>query len=126
MRHAQPLGQRMDQARARFRRAVEAGEKAQDAVQKAQAKFEEAQQEVVQAQKDEQAHAGSPVASDASSTSQCEPGQNLGSLNRAYRKHVESRGSTTTRPTDSCNPGVEGNPSDLIDDLVSGGRSSGS
>ena len=28
MKQAQPLGQRMDQARARFRRAVESGEKA--------------------------------------------------------------------------------------------------
>ena len=40
MRQAQPMGQRMDQTRARFRRAVEAGE----------AHFEQAQQEVVQAQ----------------------------------------------------------------------------
>ena len=42
MRQAQPMGQRMDHARARFRRAVEAGE----------ANFEQAQQEVVQARMD--------------------------------------------------------------------------
>ena len=35
-RQAQPMGQRMDQARARFRRAVEAGQKAQQAMLKAQ------------------------------------------------------------------------------------------
>ena len=49
MKQARPMGQRMYQARARSRRAVEAGEKAQDAMLKAQADFEQAQQEVVQA-----------------------------------------------------------------------------
>ena len=39
MKQAQPVGQRVDQARARFRRAVEAGEKAQDAMLKARANF---------------------------------------------------------------------------------------
>ena len=34
MKQAQPMGQRMDQARARFRRAVEASEKAQEAMMK--------------------------------------------------------------------------------------------
>ena len=52
MRQAQPMGQRMDQARARFRRAVHAGEKAQEAMLKAQANFEQAQQEVIKAQSD--------------------------------------------------------------------------
>ena len=52
MKQAQPLGQKMDQARARFRRAVESGEKAMQAVQKAQENFEQAQQEVMQAQTD--------------------------------------------------------------------------
>ena len=52
MKQAQPLGQKMDQARARFRRAVEWGEKAMKAVQKAQENLEQAQQEVVQAQTD--------------------------------------------------------------------------
>ena len=45
MRQAQPMGQRMDQARARFRRAEEA-------MLKAQANFEQAQQEVIKAQAD--------------------------------------------------------------------------
>ena len=44
-KQAQPTGQRMDQARARFRRAVET-------MLKAHANFEQAQQEVVQAQLD--------------------------------------------------------------------------
>ena len=52
MKQAQPFGQKMDQARARFRRAVESGEKAMDALQKAQENFEQAQQEVMQAQTD--------------------------------------------------------------------------
>ena len=52
MKQAQSLGQKMDQARARFRRAVESGEKAMEALQKAQEKFEQAQREVVQAQTD--------------------------------------------------------------------------
>ena len=52
MKQAQPVGQKMDQARARFRDAVESGEKAMEALQKAQANFEQAQQEVMQAQTD--------------------------------------------------------------------------
>ena len=52
MKQAQPLGQKMDQARARFRRAVESEEKAMQALQKAQKNFEEAQQEVMQAKTD--------------------------------------------------------------------------
>ena len=50
MKQAQPLGQKMDQARARFRRAVDSGEKAMQALQKAQENFEQAQQEVMHAQ----------------------------------------------------------------------------
>ena len=65
-----------------------------------------------------QAHAGSPTAGNASSTSQHEPGQIFRSFDRTYRKHVESRGRPTTRPTDSCNPGVEGKCPDLISDPV--------
>ena len=42
MKQAQPLGQKMDQTRARFRRAVESGEKAMQALQKAQENFEQA------------------------------------------------------------------------------------
>ena len=52
MKQAQPFGQKMDQARARFRRAVDSGEKAMEALQKAQVNFEQAQQEVMQAQTD--------------------------------------------------------------------------
>ena len=52
MKQAQPLGQKMDQARARFRRVVEAGEKAQAAMLNAQTNFEHAQQEVIQAHSD--------------------------------------------------------------------------
>ena len=49
MKQTQPLGQKMDQARARFRRAVQSGKKALQALQKAQENFEQAQQEVMQA-----------------------------------------------------------------------------
>ena len=114
MRQGQPMGQRMDQARARFRRAVQAGEKAQEAMLKAQANFEQTQQEIVQAQ---QAHAGSPIASNASSTSQRQLGQSL----EAQTVLIENmpRG-WATRPTGSCNPGVEGNSSDFISDHVPG------
>ena len=48
MKQAQPWGQEMDQARARFRRAVESGEKVM--LQKALENVEQAQQEVMQAQ----------------------------------------------------------------------------
>ena len=51
-RQAQPMGQRTDQARASFRRVVEAGEKALEALQMAQANLKQAQQEVIQAQTD--------------------------------------------------------------------------
>ena len=69
MKQAQPLGQKMDHARARLRRAVESGEKAMQALQKAQENFEQAQQEVMQSpDRPGDAHAGSPAASDASST----------------------------------------------------------
>ena len=40
MKRAQPLGQKMDQARARSSRAVESREKAMEALQKAQENFE--------------------------------------------------------------------------------------
>ena len=46
MKRAQPSGQKMDQARARFRRAVDAGEKAMLTLQKAQESFEQAQKHV--------------------------------------------------------------------------------
>ena len=125
MGQAQPVGQRMDQARARFRRAVEAGEKAQEATLKAHANFVQAEQDVVLAQMDlHKGHAGSPIASDASPTSQRDLGQIFGSFDRTYRKHVESRGRTTTRPTGSRNPRVEGNSSDLTIDPVPGRRRS--
>ena len=52
MKQAHSLGQKMDQARARFRRAVEPGEKAMEALQEAQENFEQAQHEVFQAQTD--------------------------------------------------------------------------
>ena len=52
-KQAQPLGQKKDQARARFRRVVESGEKAMQALQKAQENFEQAQQEVMQALTDQ-------------------------------------------------------------------------
>ena len=52
MKQAQPLGQKMDQARTRFRRAVESGDMAMEAPHKAQDNFEQAQQEVIQAQTD--------------------------------------------------------------------------
>ena len=53
--------------------------------------------------------AGSPAASDASSTSQREPGQNLGSFDGDHRKLVEPRRKSTTRAPDTRNPGVEAN-----------------
>ena len=125
MKQAQPMGQRMDQARARFRRAVEAGEKAKEAMLKAQANFEQAQQEVCTGPTGlARAHAGSATAGNASSTSQREPGQILGSFDRTCRKHVESGGRTTTRPTDPRNPRVKGDSSHLISNPVPGRRRS--
>ena len=59
MKQAQPMGQRRDQARARFRRAVESGEKAMQVLQKAQENFEQAQ-EVTSPDRPAQAHAGKP------------------------------------------------------------------
>ena len=68
-KQAQPFGQKMDQARGSFRRAVESGEKAMEALQKAQENFEQAQQEVIEARMDlDKAHARSAVASNAKST----------------------------------------------------------
>ena len=52
MRQAQFPGQRKDQARARFKKAVVTGEKAMETLQKAQQAFEQAHQEVVQAYMD--------------------------------------------------------------------------
>ena len=52
IKKAQPLGQKMDQARARLRRAVESGEKALEVLQKAQESLEQVQQEVIGAQTD--------------------------------------------------------------------------
>ena len=68
---------------------VESGEKAMQALQKDQENFEQAQQEVIQ-ETDLDAHAGdayagSPAASDASCTSQREPGENLGSFDGDHR-----------------------------------------
>ena len=85
MKQAQPFGQKMDQARAGFRRAVEAGEKALEALQKAQANFEAAQGGDTGSNGPGQVCAGSPVASNASSTSQRERVQNLGSPDGNYR-----------------------------------------
>ena len=83
MKQAQPLGQKMDQARARFRRALVAGEKAMQALQKAQGEFR-ASAAGGDAGPDRRGKAH--AASDASSTSQCEPGQNLGGFDRDHRK----------------------------------------
>ena len=52
MKLAQPMGQRLDQARARFRRTVEAGEKAVKVMQRAQANLEQAQKDILEAQTD--------------------------------------------------------------------------
>ena len=52
MKKAWPLGQAMNQARARFKRAVEAGEKALEHVGKAQKIFAAAQEDVILAQTD--------------------------------------------------------------------------
>ena len=61
-KQVQLLGEKMDQAKARFRRAVEAGEEVMQALHKAQENFEQAQQEVMQARTDldGKAYAGSP------------------------------------------------------------------
>ena len=56
-------------------------------------------------------HAGSPAAGHASSTSQREHGQNLGSFDGDHRKLVEPRRRSTTRAPDTRNPRVEANPS---------------
>ena len=111
MRQAQPMGQRMDQARERFRGAVEAGEKAQEAMLKAQANFEQAQQEVVQTHMDlhKLMHEASLPVMPAPqvNVNLVKSFQTFRSFDRTFRKHVESRGKTTTRPTDSRNPRVE-------------------
>ena len=62
MKRARPLGQKLDQARAGFKRAVKAGEKALKNVGKAQKIFAAAQEEVVQAQMDlEKLDGGAPM-----------------------------------------------------------------
>ena len=75
MKQAQPLGQKMDQARARFRCAVVSGEKAMQALHKPLENFEQAQQEVARPRQTWRCSCRKPVAGHASSTSQREPGQ---------------------------------------------------
>ena len=125
MKQAQPMGQRMDQARARFRRAVEAGEKAQKAMLKAQANFEQAQQEVVQAQLDlHKLMQEAPLPVIPAPQVNVNLVKSLEALTGLVEKKVESGGRTTTRPTDSRSPRVKGNSSDLISDPVPGRRRS--
>ena len=101
------------------------GEKAQEAMLKAQGELRaSAARGRTGPTRLAQAHAGSPIAGDASSTSQREPGQFFGSFDRDHRKHVEPRRRSTTRAPDTRNPGVEGNSPDVISDLVPGGRRS--
>ena len=114
MKQAQPLGQKMDQARARFCRSVESGEVAMQALQKAQENFEQAQQEVMQAQTDlemlmqEGPLPVMPVM--PVMPVQREPGQHLGSFDRDHRKLGDPRRRPTTRALETRNPGVEANP----------------
>ena len=115
MTQAQRLGLKMDQARARCRRAVEPGETAMEAMQMAQENFEQAQQEVIQAQMDlDKLIQEAPLPVMPVPQVQCKLGQNFGSFDRHYRKHVETRRRATTRSPDTGNPGVEGNPSGLF------------
>ena len=67
------------------------------------------------------AHPRNPAASDASSTSQHEPGQILGSFDRNHRKSVDTGRRTTTRQPGPRNPGVEADPPDLYGYPVPGG-----
>ena len=125
MKQAQPLGEKMDQARARFRRAVEAGEKAMQALQKAHANFEKAQQEVIQAQMDlDKFMQEAPLPVMPVPQVNVSLVKSLEALTKNYRKHVESRCRATTISPHTRNPGVEGNLSDLIGDRVSGGERS--
>ena len=122
MRRAQTMGQKMDQARARFRRAVESGEKSMQVLQKAKENSEQSTAGGdASPDRPGDAHAGSFAASDASSTSQHEPWQILGSFDRNHRKSVEPRRRTAIRQPGPRNPGVEADPSDLVGDPVPGG-----
>ena len=78
MRQAQPVGQRMDQARARFRRAVESGEKAPES--RAQG-----QRELRASAAGGDASPNGLAQANASLVSQRDPGQIIGSFDRTYR-----------------------------------------
>ena len=124
VKQAQSTGQRMDQARDRFRRAVEAGEKAQaqEAMLQAQVNFEPAWQEVVQAQLD--LH---KLMQEAPLPVMPTPQVNVSLVKSsvALTELIENmwnlEGQTTTRPSDSCNPRVEGNSPHFISDHVQEG-----
>ena len=117
MKLAQPLGQKMDQAGAPFRRAVESGEKAMQVLQKAQENFEQVQQEVMQAHTDlEMLMQEAPL-----QVMPVPPGEILGSFDRNHRKSVEPGCRTTTRQLGPRNPGVEADPPDPFGYPVPGG-----
>ena len=104
LEQAQPLGQKMDQAQARFRRAIESGEKAMEALQKAQANFEQAQQEVMQAQTDlDLLMQEAPVPATPVAQVNVSVDRTFGSFDRDHRKLVEPRRRSTTRAPDTCN-----------------------
>ena len=117
MKQAQPMEQKMDQAQAQCRRAVESGEMQAEGPGELRACAAGGD---ASPDRPGPARAGSPAASDASSTSQCEPGQNLGSFDGDHRKLVEPRRSSTTRAPDTRKTGVEANPPDPFGFHVSG------
>ena len=81
MKQAQALGQKMDQARARFRRAVRIWREGDASAAEGPGEFRaSAAGGDASPDRTGDAHAGSPAASDASFPSQREPGENLGSF----------------------------------------------
>ena len=97
MKKAQPLGQKMDQARARLRHSVEAGEKALGERAEGPREFRTSEAGGdTNPYRHAQTPAGILFTSNANSTSQCGPGQIFGGFDRASRKLVEPSGRTTT------------------------------
>ena len=103
-KQAQPLGQKMDQARARFRRAVESGEKATEALQKGRATSEQAQQEVVAQTDLDKFMQEAPLPVVPVPQVDVSLVETLESLTGIVEKHVEPRRRATTRSLDTGNP----------------------
>ena len=112
MKQAQPVEQKMDQARADFVALSSL----------AQANFEQAQQEVMQAQTDlDKLMQEAPLPVMPVPQVNVSLDKTLEVLTGIHRKYVENRRRATTRQPGSRNPGVEGNPPDMFGYPVSGG-----